>query len=237
MERFCQKNESSRARLEPRWRGESKSRDPYPTTDSSAHRGPSTPREVSQANLLAPLRMTRGRGFCIAGLKACSTLTLFTVLLALAGCRQDMHDQPRFKPFARSDFYTDLRSARPPVEGTVARGELREDAYLYTGKIGSNPGDYMPFPVTAEVLAARTAALRHLLRALPLPRGRWQRRDSVAWFPAQAAFLSHRAPAQGAPGIFFRRDHQRLRRHARLRIADCRLGTAGPSWPTSAPCS
>lgn len=74
------------------------------------------------------------------------------VVLALAGCRQDMHDQPRFKPLAKSDFYTDLRSARPPVEGTVARGQLHEDTYFYTGKIGNSPGDYMPFPVTAEVL-------------------------------------------------------------------------------------
>ena len=72
--------------------------------------------------------------------------------LLLAGCRQDMHDQPRFKPLAKSDFYTDLRSARTPVEGTVARGQLHEDSYLYTGKIGNNPGDYMPFPVTEEVL-------------------------------------------------------------------------------------
>jgi mono/diheme cytochrome c family protein len=81
-----------------------------------------------------------------------STLLLASILL-LAGCRQDMHDQPRFKPFAESDFYTDLRSARPPVEGAVARGQLHEDSYLYTGKIGENPGDYMPFPVTAELLA------------------------------------------------------------------------------------
>ena len=79
--------------------------------------------------------------------------SVLTALLILAGCRQDMHDQPRFKPLARSDFYTDLRSARPPVEGTVARGELREDTYLYTGKIGNDPGDYMPFPVTSELLA------------------------------------------------------------------------------------
>ena len=57
-----------------------------------------------------------------------------------------MHDQPRFKPLAQSDFYADLRSARPPVEGTVARGQLHEDTYFYTGKIGDNPGDYMPFP-------------------------------------------------------------------------------------------
>jgi mono/diheme cytochrome c family protein len=74
-------------------------------------------------------------------------------VLALAGCRQDMHDQPRFKPLAESDFYADLRAARPPVEGTVARGQLHEDSYLYTGKLGNNPGDYMPFPVTDEVLA------------------------------------------------------------------------------------
>lgn len=70
------------------------------------------------------------------------------LLLGLAGCRQDMHDQPRFKPLAESDFYADLRSARAPVEGTVARGQVHEDAYFYTGKMGQNPGDYMPFAVT-----------------------------------------------------------------------------------------
>src|SRR5579862_6041331 len=53
---------------------------------------------------------------------------------------------------AQSDFFADHRSARLPVDGTVARGDLHEDTYFYTGKIGSNPGDYMPFPVTKEVL-------------------------------------------------------------------------------------
>ena len=80
-------------------------------------------------------------------------ISLLGTLLLLAGCRQDMHDQPRFKPLAESDFYADLRSARPQVEGTVARGQLHEDTYFYTGKIGNNPGDFMPFPVTEEVLA------------------------------------------------------------------------------------
>jgi len=75
------------------------------------------------------------------------------LLLVLAGCRNDMHDQPRMKTYAMSDFYADLRSERPPVEGTVARGQLHEDTYFYTGKIGANPGDYMPFPVTEAVLA------------------------------------------------------------------------------------
>jgi len=79
--------------------------------------------------------------------------SIILAVLALTGCRQDMHDQPRFKPLAQSDFYADLRSARPPVDGTVARGQLHEDSYFYTGKFGNNPGDYMPFPVTEDVLA------------------------------------------------------------------------------------
>jgi hypothetical protein len=70
----------------------------------------------------------------------------------LSGCRIDMHVQPRQNPLSRSDFFTDQRSERPPVEGTVARGQLHEDTYFYTGKTGNNPGDYMPFPVTKEVL-------------------------------------------------------------------------------------
>jgi hypothetical protein len=75
------------------------------------------------------------------------------LLVALtASCRLDMHVQPRENPLSRSDFYPDHRSERPPVEGTVARGDLRADTYFYTGKIGNNPGDMMPFPVTKEVL-------------------------------------------------------------------------------------
>jgi hypothetical protein len=77
------------------------------------------------------------------------------VLLAVigtTGCRLDMHVQPRYNPLAKSDFFPDQRAARPLVEGTVAQGELRADSYFYTGKIGNNPGDFMPFPVTREVL-------------------------------------------------------------------------------------
>ncbi len=85
-------------------------------------------------------------------LRKLSSLGLFAIF-AFTGCRQDMHDQPRFKPLAKSDFYADLRSARQPVEGTVARGQLHEDTYFYTGKAGNLFGDYMPFAVTPDVLA------------------------------------------------------------------------------------
>ena len=51
----------------------------------------------------------------------------------LAGCRQDMQDQPKFIPQRGTDFYADGRSVRPQVENTVARGQLHQDAYFYTG--------------------------------------------------------------------------------------------------------
>src|ERR1044071_7861082 len=53
-----------------------------------------------------------------------------------AACRQDMHDQPKYKPLRESVLFRDTRSARPLVEGTVARAYLREDSEYYTGKIG-----------------------------------------------------------------------------------------------------
>jgi hypothetical protein len=73
--------------------------------------------------------------------------------LVLAGCRQDMHDQPKFIPQRGTDFYADGRSVRPQVENTVGRGQLHEDSYFYTGFTGGKEGDALPFPVTAQVLA------------------------------------------------------------------------------------
>jgi mono/diheme cytochrome c family protein len=83
------------------------------------------------------------------------TSALFTLLVVTAifsACRLDMHVQPRENPLSHSDFFADQRSARPLVEGTVARGELHSDTYFYTGKIGNAPGDYLPFPATKEVM-------------------------------------------------------------------------------------
>jgi hypothetical protein len=77
---------------------------------------------------------------------------ILLALISTVGCRLDMHVQPRYNPLAKSDFFPDQRAARPLVEGTVARGDERADTYFYTGKIGNDPGEYMPFPVTREVL-------------------------------------------------------------------------------------
>lgn len=69
-------------------------------------------------------------------------------LAGLAGCRQDMQDEPRYKPLAASEFFSDHRSARPAVEGTVARGHLRIDEARYTGKIDGENVDQFPIPIT-----------------------------------------------------------------------------------------
>lgn len=69
-----------------------------------------------------------------------------------AACRQDMHDQPKYIPMRESTFFGDARSARPAVPGTVARGQLREDAVLYTGKRNGEDTDVFPFPVTDRVM-------------------------------------------------------------------------------------
>ena len=82
----------------------------------------------------------------------------FALLAAFAfmvfgGCRQDMHDQPKYVPLRESSFFGDQRSARTPVAGTVARGHLRDDALLYTGKMNGADATVFPFPVDDAVMA------------------------------------------------------------------------------------
>jgi hypothetical protein len=85
-------------------------------------------------------------------------------MFLLAGCRQDMHNQPKYIPLRSSDFFKDGRSARLPVDHTVSRGSLVEntqfykggnvweDEYFLTGKINGQPGDKFPLPVSKEML-------------------------------------------------------------------------------------
>jgi mono/diheme cytochrome c family protein len=49
---------------------------------------------------------------------------LVAVAVLGAACRQEMYDQPKYRPLEKSTFYADGRASRPLVEGTVARGAL-----------------------------------------------------------------------------------------------------------------
>ncbi len=78
-----------------------------------------------------------------------SALLLSGLGLFLIGCRQDMQDQPKYKPQRPSNFFADGRSGRPELEGTVARGELNEDTAFYAGKDESG-NEIDVFPVAVD---------------------------------------------------------------------------------------
>lgn len=66
-------------------------------------------------------------------------LSASCVAIVLAGCQQQMADQPSYKPLDASSFFTNGQSARHLPAGTVARGYLEIDTHLYTGrKPGAN---------------------------------------------------------------------------------------------------
>ena len=105
----------------------------------------------------------------------CALLTAGCLLASGCGVRFDMQDQPRYKVYKESDFFTDKRASREAPEGTVARGQLKENTAFYTGQIDNpnmnvqvetttnaqgntivtsfpNAIDEFPLPVTAELI-------------------------------------------------------------------------------------
>jgi mono/diheme cytochrome c family protein len=72
--------------------------------------------------------------------------------LGTLGCRLDMHTQPKYKSDDPSTFFPDGRANRPEVADTVARGHLRSDELLYTGRVNGVVAEQFPFPITRQVL-------------------------------------------------------------------------------------
>jgi hypothetical protein len=89
------------------------------------------------------------------GARRASQLGILAVLClaALGGCRQDMHNQPKYRPLRATGFFADGSSARPLVEGTVARGTLQEDAAFFTGKTGNVTVKELPVAVDEHLLS------------------------------------------------------------------------------------
>jgi mono/diheme cytochrome c family protein len=82
-----------------------------------------------------------------------SLVASVSAALVLTGCRQDMHDQPKYQPLERSTFFLDQQASRSPVAETVARGELWDDTLLYTGKVDGSDALFFPFRVDESVMA------------------------------------------------------------------------------------
>jgi cytochrome c553 len=80
--------------------------------------------------------------------RALTVVAMGAVALLLFGCRLDMHVQPKYLPYEPTDFFGDGRSERQPVPGTVARGQLRLDELMFTGRENGVVVDKFPFPIT-----------------------------------------------------------------------------------------
>jgi hypothetical protein len=72
---------------------------------------------------------------------------LLACLVGATACRNDMHNQPRYKPFAATPFFGDGRSARPTIDDTVARGQLQTDTARFTGKVNGADINYFPIQI------------------------------------------------------------------------------------------
>jgi mono/diheme cytochrome c family protein len=71
----------------------------------------------------------------------------------------DMDDQPKYEPQERNLAFADLRAMRPVVTGTVARGELRADSHLATGKTAA--GQWATgFPVEVDAVLMQRGQTR-----------------------------------------------------------------------------
>lgn len=76
------------------------------------------------------------------------TFAILAATVVIGGCRQDMHDAPRYEAFEASTTFADNRASRTAPAGTVARGWLRDDEALYTGKIAGQTVEAFPFAIT-----------------------------------------------------------------------------------------
>src|SRR3989442_3158611 len=103
---------------------------------------------------------------------------LVIVALGFTACRQDMHDQPKYRPLRPIDqlgSINDGRSARPLVEGTVARDQLKEDVEFYTGKLRqaaqAGSSSSAPQPGGVKVPGVQTSAQTYqgFVTEFPMP--------------------------------------------------------------------
>ena len=79
--------------------------------------------------------------------RALAFLCVAACLPLMAGCRQDMADQPKNTPLSPSSFFEDGRSERPLIDNTVARGSMADDALFV-----SKDSNVFPLPLTQELM-------------------------------------------------------------------------------------
>jgi mono/diheme cytochrome c family protein len=72
-----------------------------------------------------------------------------TWVLFAGACRQDMQDQPKYKPLAQSRFFSDGKSARQLVEGVVP---FQPGGQAISPMTDESKATTLPFPLTPQAL-------------------------------------------------------------------------------------
>ena len=163
--------------------------------------------------------------------------TAVALSLGLAGCRQDMQDQPKFVPQRGTTFFEDGRSSRAQLAGTIARGQDQSGDYFTTGMINGKEGDALPFPVTLQVLERGQERFNVYCSPCHSRVGNGEGRIVERGYYRAADFQSERL-RQAPLGYFFKVMTRGFGTmpdyHAELAPAD---RWVKQSWPTYAPCS
>jgi mono/diheme cytochrome c family protein len=83
--------------------------------------------------------------------RVCIIVVLASVVLCTA-CRQDMQDQPKYKPLGENTFFPDGRNSRPIPANTIALDELNDTGAYHTGMSNGTFVDTIPAPINVKLL-------------------------------------------------------------------------------------
>ena len=85
-------------------------------------------------------------------MRTLSAIAIIPLPLMMAACRQDMQDQPKYKPLGANRFFADGRDARPIPAGTIARDELNDTDAFHTGEANGAFLDTIPLIINSNLL-------------------------------------------------------------------------------------
>lgn len=115
------------------------------------------------------IRSHADRHTAASGFRLKTWILLAIVLAAPIGCRQQMANQPAYRPLEESNFFQDKRIARPLVEGVVPRGMTSYSEYAAIGPRPMAVGDYTPASRVASGSLPASTGARSV--ASPAPEG------------------------------------------------------------------
>lgn len=80
------------------------------------------------------------------------SVVVFVLSVLCTACRQDMQDQPKYKPLAQNRFFLDGRNSRPIPANTVALDELNDTDSYHTGTSHGTFLDTIPAKIDSALL-------------------------------------------------------------------------------------